>query len=69
MARRTTAQGNRIRVHRDMNGAWVWRLITPDGHIVHESEPFEDRDACEVDALRQGAPVDGLSRKRRTRQL
>jgi hypothetical protein len=44
MARRTTAHGKRIRVHRDMDGTWVWRLITPGGHIMHESEPFADRD-------------------------
>ena len=57
---------NRIRVHRDMRGVWVWQLVTPDGHIVRQSEPFgEDRDACEADAKRQGLPIEGLARKKR----
>jgi len=56
---------NRIRVHREISGGWVWQLLTPDGHIVQQSAPFgEDRDGCEDDAKRQGFPVVGLSRKR-----
>ena len=52
---------NRIRVTQTIGHAWVWRLTTPDGHVVTESRPFHTREACEADALEQGLPVSGLS--------
>ncbi len=53
---------NRIRVYKDLKGMWVWDLLTPDGHVVQQSEPFEDRATCENQAKEQGLPVRGLSR-------
>jgi hypothetical protein len=47
-----------------MKGAWVWELVMPDGHVVQQSEPFEDRGECENDARKQGYPLDGMSRPR-----
>ena len=44
---------------------WVWRLVTPDGHVANESEPFGDRASCEASALEQGLPVVGLTRAAR----
>ena len=40
----------------------MWQLVMPDGHVAHESEPFEDRAECEKAAREQGLPLDGMSR-------
>jgi hypothetical protein len=47
-----------------MRELWVWELVMPDGHVVQQSEPFEDRAECEKVAKEQGLPVDGMSRPR-----
>jgi hypothetical protein len=63
--KRPPKDSNRIRIHQHMSGGWVWRLLTPDGHVAQESESFgDDRAACEDDAKKQGLPVVGLMRKR-----
>ena len=49
-----------------MRNTWVWELVMPDGHVVQQSEPFEDRADCEKDARKQRLPVDGMSRPRPT---
>ena len=57
---------NRIRIKsRIIDKAWTWELITADGHVVDESRAFEDRYECEADALRQGMPIVGLSKRSR----
>jgi hypothetical protein len=53
---------NRIRVRRTITGMWVWELVMPDGHVVYQSEPFEDRAKCEKAAKKQRLPGEGLSR-------
>ena len=55
---------NRVRVRRTMRDLWVWELVMPDGHVVHQSESFSDRAECESAARKQGVPVYGLSRQR-----
>jgi hypothetical protein len=56
---------NRVDVRQSIQDGWVWQLVTPDGHVVQQSDSFgDDRDACEHDARRQGFPVVGLRRKR-----
>ena len=57
---------NRVRIRRTMRNTWVWELVMPDGHVVQQSEPFEDRAECEKDARKQRLPVDGMSRPRPT---
>lgn len=42
---------------------WRWELRSRDGHSLSCSADFDDRYACELDALQQGLPVKGLSRK------
>ena len=56
--------GNRIRVRTNFQHAWIWELVMSDGHVVQQSEPFEDRSLCEAEAKQQGLPVQGLSRPR-----
>jgi hypothetical protein len=34
----------------------------PDGHVAHQSDPFEERAECEKAAKEQGLPLDGMSR-------
>ena len=50
-----------IRVSGPFLSRWVWKLVTPDGHVANQSPPFPTREACEADAKRQGLPVEGLS--------
>ena len=38
----------------------------PDGHVVQESQPFEERASCEDEARQQGLPLEGMSRSRAT---
>jgi hypothetical protein len=57
---------NRVRVRRTIANMWVWELVMPDGHVVQQSEPFEDRANCEKAARKEGLPVDGMSRPRPT---
>jgi hypothetical protein len=52
----------RIRVRITMSRAWIWELLTSDGHIAQQSEDFTTRRECEIDALRQGLPVQGLAK-------
>jgi hypothetical protein len=47
-----------------MRETWVWELVMPDGHVVQESDSFKDRADCENDAIKQGLPVEGMSRAR-----
>ena len=58
------AAGNRVRVRRTMRNTWVWELVMPDGHVVRESQPFEDRARCEDAARKEGLPLEGMSRSR-----
>lgn len=55
---------NRIRVRSTLQREWIWELRTPDGHVASTSDVFASRDACEVDALKQGLPVTGLRKGR-----
>lgn len=55
---------NRIRVRSTLQREWIWELRTPDGHGASTSDVFASRDACEVDALKQGLPVTGLRKGR-----
>ena len=57
---------NRVRVRRTISSTWVWELVMPDGHVVQQSEPFENRAECEKAARKEGLPLDGMARPRRT---
>ena len=59
--RQVEQPGSRTRLH---PRRWVWELVTPDGHVAHQSPPFSNREACEANAKEQDLPVEGLSRKR-----
>ena len=50
-----------------MSLRWIWQLVTADGHVAHQSEPFEDRAECEKEAKQQGLRVDGLMRVRKAK--
>lgn len=62
---RIQGMSNYIRIRSSLGYRWTWQLTTPDGHVVHESEPYSSRESCERDALEQGLPVSGLARKGR----
>jgi len=51
--------GQHVRVRTNLARDWIWQLITEDGHVAFESEPYRCRDACESDAKRQGLPIVG----------
>ncbi|HUP95416.1 MAG TPA: hypothetical protein VM164_10930 [Burkholderiales bacterium] len=50
-----------------MSLRWIWQLVTADGHVAHQSEPFDDRAQCEKEAKQQGLRVDGLMRVRKAK--
>lgn len=52
-----------IRIRSTLRKSWVWEHLTADGHIVRTSAPFTVRSECEAEALHQGLPVLGLSRR------
>jgi hypothetical protein len=56
---------NRIRIRATLSRAWLWELLTPDGHVAASSAQFCQRNECETDALKQGLPVQGLTRTAR----
>ena len=56
---------SKIRIRRDMSLRWIWQLVTGDGHVAQQSEPFDDRTQCEKEAKQQGLRVDGLMRVRK----
>jgi hypothetical protein len=65
MARSAMSASIRIRGKWRSGGTyWIWELLTADGHVVNTSEPFETRDDCEADAVRQGLPCVGLAARR-----
>ena len=55
----------RIRIRAIGDAGWRWELLTPDGHVVNATDPFDSREACEADAKLQGFPITGLRRVRR----
>jgi hypothetical protein len=59
---------NYIRIRSSLGYRWSWQMMTSDGHVVNESEPYTTRDSCERAALEQGLPVIGLRRKAREAQ-
>ena len=62
-----TDSSSKIRIRRDMSLRWIWQLVTADGHVAHQSEPFDDRAQCEKEAKQQGLRVDGLMRVRKAK--
>ena len=54
----------RIRERSTISRGWVWEMLTPDRHVVANSEVFADRGECEADAVKQGLPVSGRRRKK-----
>ena len=54
-----------IRIVGRLGPRWVWRLVTSDGHVANESAEFANRDDCETEAIKQGLPVQGLSKAKR----
>ena len=57
------AVSNRVRVRSTISRGWIWEMLTPDSHVVANSEVFADRGECEADAVKQGLPVSGRRKK------
>lgn len=43
-----------ITFRRAMSGAWIWELVSSDGHVCNRSEEFENRDDAKLNAIRCG---------------
>lgn len=43
-----------VSYRRAMSGAWIWELISSDGHVCNRSEEFESRADAKRDAVRLG---------------
>ncbi|HEV7799727.1 MAG TPA: hypothetical protein VGP15_01500 [Burkholderiales bacterium] len=52
----------RIRIRSTLSRAWIWELVTRDGHVANASTEFATREECEGDARKQGLPISGLRR-------
>lgn len=48
-----------VAFRRAMSGAWIWELITSDGHVCNRSEEFESRADAKRDAIRCGQSQPG----------
>ncbi len=55
----------KVRIRSTLSRAWIWELVTRDGHVANASSEFATRNECEADALKQGLPVSGLRRASR----
>ena len=43
-----------VSFRRAMSGAWIWELVTSDGHVCNRSEEFESRADAKRDAVERG---------------
>ena len=43
-----------ISFRRAMSGAWIWELVSSDGHVCNRSEEFENRADAKLNAIRCG---------------
>lgn len=43
-----------VSFRRAMSGAWIWELISSDGHVCNRSDEFESRADAKLDAVRCG---------------
>ncbi len=57
---------NRIRITKTMSHEWEWHLIMSDGHVAQASDRFATHEQCESDAIKQGLPVIGKRRPKKT---
>ena len=43
-----------ITFRRAMSGAWIWELVSSDGHVCNRSAEFESRAEAQRDAIQCG---------------
>ena len=43
-----------VSFRRAMSGAWIWELLTSDGHVCNRSEEFQTQAEAKRDAVERG---------------
>jgi hypothetical protein len=65
-ARLPAGPQERVRIRQTLEG-WCWELLSADRHVISSSDTFTFKAECEAQAVAQGLPVSGLSRKGKAR--